>query len=208
MPARSPAGRPGRGAVKAIGAMSAERSEPTDDILGGWPGSTSSVRLVAGIVTSTDKVAIGGCSLRPVAPTVNLGFGTGARSRSPGGADALSKSHSDGWYLVTSRPTPPCDHLRTDAPLARISCGASSLGQRSGEVFEVSLSSMWLAVFKMMHRSGGRQGYGQLLTAFAGLTDRERSPQNFSSALRAPLTLHLSPGAASFQHQPTREETT
>jgi hypothetical protein len=89
-----------------------------------------------------------------------------------------------------------------------ISNGVSSLGQRSREVFEVFLSSMWLAVFKMMHRSGGRQGYGQLLTAFAGLTDRERSPQNFSSALWAPLTLRLSPGAASFQHQPTREETT
>ena len=49
VPARSPAGRPGRGAVKAIGAISGERSEPTDDILGGWPGSTISVRLVAGI---------------------------------------------------------------------------------------------------------------------------------------------------------------
>ena len=75
-------------------------------------------------------------------------------------------------------------------------------------MFEVSLSSMWLAVFKMMHRSAGRQGYGQLLTALAALTDRERSRQNFSSALRAPLTLRLSPGAASFQHQPTREEST
>jgi hypothetical protein len=72
----------------------------------------------------------------------------------------------------------------------------------------LSRSPVWLAVFKMMHRSAGRQGYGQLLAAFAGLTDRERSSQNFSSALRAPLTLRLSPGAASFQHQPTREETT
>jgi hypothetical protein len=114
-----------------------------------------------------------------------------------------------GWLVPRHvRPTAPCDHLRTDAPPARISCGASSLGQRSREVFEVSPSSMWLVVFKMMHRSGGRQGYGQLLTALAGLTDRERSPQNFSSALWAPLTLRLSPGAASFQHQPTREETT
>jgi hypothetical protein len=39
------------------------------------------------------------------------------------------------------------------------------------------------------------------------LTDRERSRQNSSSALWAPLTLRLSPGATSFQHQPTREET-
>jgi len=74
-----------------------------------------------------------------------------------------------------------------------ISNGVSSLGQRSREVFEVFLSSMWLAVFKMMHRSGGGQGYEQLLTALAALTDRDRSRQNFSSALRAPLTLRLSP---------------
>jgi hypothetical protein len=33
VPARSPAGRSGRGAVKAIGAMSAEGGEPTDDFL-------------------------------------------------------------------------------------------------------------------------------------------------------------------------------
>jgi hypothetical protein len=139
VPAGLPAGRPGRGAAKAIDATSAERSEPTDDILGGRPGSTISVRLVAGIVTSTDKVATGGCSLRPIAPTVNLGFGTGARSRSPGGADALSKSHSDGG--TSSRPDlrPPCDHLRTDAPTALISCEASSLGQRSSDVFDVPL---------------------------------------------------------------------
>ena len=110
--------------------------------------------------------------------------------------------------LVPSPRPPVITCSRTDSPTAVISNGVSSLGQRSREVFEVFLSSMWLAVFKMMHRSGGRQGYGQLLTAFAGLTDRERSPQNFSSALRAPLTLRLSPGAASFQHQPTREETT
>jgi hypothetical protein len=68
------------------------------------------------------------------------------------------------------------------------------------------LSSMWLAAFKMMHRSGGRQGYGQLLTTLAALTDRDRSRQNFSSALRAPLTLRRFPGAFSFQQQPTREE--
>ena len=39
---------------------------------------------------------------------------------------------------------------------------------------------MRLVVFKMMHRSGGRQGYGQLLTALAALTDPERSRQSFS----------------------------
>jgi single-strand DNA-binding protein len=53
----------------------------------------------------------------------------------------------------------------------------------------MSLSRKWLAAFKMMHRSVGRQGCGQLLAAFAALTDRKRSRQNFPSALRAPLTL-------------------
>jgi hypothetical protein len=71
----------------------------------------------------------------------------------------------------------------------------------------MSLSRKWLAVFKMMHRSVGRQGCGQVLAAFAALTDRRRSRQNFPSALRAPLTLRRVPGAFSFQQQPTREET-
>jgi hypothetical protein len=70
----------------------------------------------------------------------------------------------------------------------------------------MSLSRKWLAAFKMMHRSVGRQGCGQVPAALAALTDRRRSRQNFSSALRAPLTLRLFPGAFSFQQQPTREE--
>jgi hypothetical protein len=99
--------------------------------------------------------------------------------------------HADNLH----RPRP--DHLQVPAP------SATDLARCS-----LCRSLMWLAVFKMMHRSGRRQGCGQLLAAFAGLTDRDRSPRNFSSALRAPLTLRLSPGATSFQHQPTREETT
>ena len=70
----------------------------------------------------------------------------------------------------------------------------------------MSLSRKWLAAFKMMHRSVGRQGCGQLLAALAAPTDRRRFRQNFSSALRAPLTLRRFPGAFSFQQQPTREE--
>jgi hypothetical protein len=76
----------------------------------------------------------------------------------------------------------------------------------------MSLSRMWLAAFKMMRRSVGHQGCGQLLAALAAsyfdtvLTDRRRSRQNFSSALRAPLTPRRFPGAFSFQQQPTREE--
>jgi hypothetical protein len=77
--------------------------------------------------------------------------------------------------LVPGPRPPVITCSRTDSPTAVISNGVSSLGQRSREVFEVFLSSMWLAVFKMMHRSGGCQGCGQLLTAFAALTDRDRS---------------------------------
>ena len=39
----------------------------------------------------------------------------------------------------------------------------------------LSRSVMWLAVFKMMHRSGGRQGCGQLLTALAAFSSTPRS---------------------------------
>ncbi len=62
----------------------------------------------------------------------------------------------------------------------------------------MSLSRMWLAAFKMMHRSVGRQGCGQPLAAFAALTDHDRSRQNFPSALRAPLTLRRFPRSLLF----------
>jgi hypothetical protein len=101
-------------------------------------------------------------------------------------------------YMRCGKPAPAkADQLQVPAP------SASDLA-----LYSLSRSLVWLAVFKMMHRSGGRQGFGQLLAALAALPDRERSRQNFPSALRAPLTLRLSPGAASFQHQPTRKETT
>jgi len=210
VPVRSPAERPVRSAAKAFDTRSAEPCDPTGDFLSRErPCSTISVGLVAGQrYQRPARPQQRFCWLPPVAPTEDLS------PEQLGGVPAAwrrsaSLSHRRVEPTLVPGPRPPvitCS--RTDSPTAVISNGVSSLGQRSREVFEVFLSSMWLAVFKMMHRSGGRQGYGQLLTAFAGLTDRERSPQNFSSALWAPLTLRLSPGAASFQHQPTREETT
>jgi len=56
------------------------------------------------------------------------------------------------------------DQLQVPAPLA------TDLARCS-----LSRSSMWLAVFKMMHRSGGRQGCGQLLAAFASFSSTLRS---------------------------------
>jgi hypothetical protein len=56
------------------------------------------------------------------------------------------------------------DHLQDPAPSAADLQGCS-----------LSRSVMWLAVFKMMHRSGGRQGCGQLLTALAAFSSTPRS---------------------------------
>src|ERR1035437_80936 len=71
----------------------------------------------------------------------------------------------------------------------------------------VVLSWSWIAASQMMLRSAGHQGSDQLLAAFAALTDRDRSHQNFPlRPYGLPLTLRLSLGARSVQQQPTREE--
>jgi hypothetical protein len=49
---------------------------------------------------------------------------------------------------------------------------ASQLNTSWGTRCSTSLSRMWLAASKMMHRSGGRQGCGQLLAAIAGFTSK------------------------------------
>jgi hypothetical protein len=54
-------------------------------------------------------------------------------------------------------------------PPAAIRCRTSLLGQRSSEAPNDPLL-LWLAVSKMLHRSLGRQGYGQPLSALAGLS--------------------------------------
>jgi hypothetical protein len=156
----------------------------------------------------TKRLWQGGCSVRAIAAAADLGIWHLGEVLAAQRRRHVYPISIAAAQLASPAHCHPATYGRMDPPTAVISCGVSSLGQRSREVFEVSLSSMWLAVFKMMHRSVGRKGYGQLLTAFAALTDRERTRQNFSSALWAPLTLRLSPGATSFQHQPTREETT
>ena len=68
------------------------------------------------------------------------------------------------------------------------SCNADTLHRRRPDQLQVpapsatdlalcslSRAPVWLAVFKMMHRSGGRQGYGQLLAAFAAFSSTLRS---------------------------------
>jgi hypothetical protein len=102
------------GAAKAFGATSAERSEPTDDILGGQPGSTISVRLVAGQrYQRPTRPRQGVCSLRPIAPTEDLSLQQRGeipaawRRRAP-------LSHSDGWNPPSSRPMATRCHLLTD----------------------------------------------------------------------------------------------
>jgi hypothetical protein len=148
------------------------------------------------------------CSLPPIAPTEDLS------SRAPGrGSGRLageSPSVPFGWLEATLVPAHGHPSSLAYGRARRRQQTAAEPARSASDLprCSLSLSSMWLAVFKMMHRSGGRQGCGQLLTALAALTDRARSRQNFSSALWAPWTLRLSPGAASFQHQPTREETT
>jgi hypothetical protein len=98
-------------------------------------------------------------------------------------------------HMLAVRAWPPAEIRSRTGPFDRRSCEAPN-----GPLF------LWLAVSKMLHRSLGRQGYVHPLSAFAALTDRERSRQRVPSALRAPLTRRVFPGATSFQHQPTREE--
>jgi hypothetical protein len=91
----------------------------------------------------------------------------------------FSLSHADGW-MSTLLPahrhqhSPTCDadtlHRRRPDQLQVPAPSATDLARCS-----LARSVMWLAVFKMMHRSGGRQGYGQLLAAFAAFSSTLRS---------------------------------
>jgi len=64
--------------------------------------------------------------------------------------------------------------MLASAPMVGVSSGAQfdPPGIFGGVLW---LSLAWLAVFKMMHRSGGRQGCGQLLTALASFSSTLRS---------------------------------
>ena len=84
------------------------------------------------------------------------------------------------WLLPVLVPAHGHEHSPT--------CDAGTLHRRRPDQLQVpvplatdlvrcslSRSLMWLAVFKMMHRSGGRQGCGQLLAAFAAFSSTLRS---------------------------------
>jgi len=76
----------------------------------------------------------------------------------------------------------------------------------------MSRSRMWMADSKMMLRSVGRQGCGQVLAALDAPPSGRRSLTVTGPARTSPrpcghpLTLRRSFGAFSFQQQPTREE--
>ena len=76
---------------------------------------------------------------------------------------AHGHQHSPTYNADTLHRRRP-DQLQVPVP------SATDLAQCS-----LSRSVMWLAVFKMMHRSGGRQGCGELLSALAALSSTRRS---------------------------------
>ena len=97
----------------------------------------------------------------------------------PSGADDVLSIPSR-WLLPVLVPAHGHQHSPT--------CNASTLHRRRLDQLQVpapsatdlarcslSRSPVRLAVFKMMHRSGGRQGCGQLLTAFAAFSSTLRS---------------------------------
>jgi hypothetical protein len=102
------------------------------------------------------------------------------RGSVPSGVDVLSIP-CRGW-MPTLLPAHGHQHSPTcnaDTPHRRrpdqLQVPAPSATDRA--LCSLSRSPMWLAVFKMMHRFGGRQGYVELLTALAGLTDRNGPPR-------------------------------
>jgi len=93
----------------------------------------------------------------------------------------------------------------------RGTAGESAQHQLGCEVFDIPLSDVAGclqddAPVRRASRLRTTSGGARCVYFDTALADRERSRQNFSSALRAPLTLRLYPGAFSFQQQPTREE--
>jgi hypothetical protein len=142
----------------------------------------------------------------------------GAKS-SAAGAILLSPGHNDALTSQTSRrpvsslPMATCPRIEVDGADTPVgdSWRAGSVGQQECEVSDVPLSE----VAGCFQDDAPVRRASRLRTASGGaccvyldtvLTDRDRSHQNFPSALRAPLTLRRSPGATSFQQQPTREE--
>jgi hypothetical protein len=85
----------------------------------------------------------------------------------PGGSSVRSPVSVNGHPLVALQIVP--------ARQRRGTAGESAQSASWGTRCSTSLSRMWLAAFKMMHRSVGRQGSGQLLAALAACTSTLRS---------------------------------
>jgi hypothetical protein len=99
----------------------------------------------------------------------------GAILRLPGHNDALCNPDES---LALSRPCPwpPAHGSRSTLPTCRWGTAGAPAQLASGSARRsISLSRMWLAAFKMMHRSVGRQGCGQLLAALTASTWTLRS---------------------------------
>jgi hypothetical protein len=137
----------------------------------------------------------------------------GAILRLPRGNDALDIPDESAGRPVSSLPmatSPRIEIAGPDMP-AGDTWRASSVGQLVREVFDIPLSDV-AGCFQddapVRRASRLRTTSGGVCCVYfhTPLTDRERSRQNFSSALRAPLTLRRFPGAFSFQQQPTGEE--
>jgi hypothetical protein len=133
----------------------------------------------------------------------------------------LSPGHIDALDFPDESPE-PClvpahGHLSTDRgrrselPSVGDSWRASSVCQLVCEVPDVPLSDVAGcfqddAPVRRASRLRTTPGGAPCVHFVTALTDRDRSRQNFPSALRAPLTLRRFPGAFSFQQQSTREE--
>jgi len=121
----------------------------------------------------------------------------------PGGSSVRNPDRVHGHPLVALQMVP--------ARQRRGKAGEPAQHQLGCEVFDVPLSDVAGcfqddAPVRRASRLRTTSGGDRCIYFETALADRERSRQNFSSALRAPLTLRLYPGAFSSQQQPTREE--
>jgi hypothetical protein len=150
-----------------------------------WPGTVNQARaFTAGSASIRCRPLLGGAqgNSRSTAHRAPLYF---RAIVSPSGHGRIEDSVPSGvgdvlciscrWLLPVLVPAHGHQHSPT--------CDAGTLHRRRPDQTQVpvpsatelarcslSRSPMWLAVFKMMHRSGGRQGCGQLLAAFAAFS--------------------------------------
>ena len=155
----------------------------------GWPNPVNQARaFTAGSASIHCRPLLGGAqgNSRSTAHRAPLYFRAAV---SPSGHGRIGVSVLPGvdvlsipcrWLLPVFVPAHGHQHSPT--------CNADTLHRRRPDQLQVpapsatdlarcslSRSVMWLAVFKMMHRFGGRQGCGELLTAFAAFSSTLRS---------------------------------